>query len=544
MQAVMLGTVPKTTKVKIIEPSNQAPIKELETEGYVVNEKFTLFWDLMDTIKIHGYVRASISTLGRTTVGTWWKLKKNLEFKSQARELHRKKLLNFYNFSNRDWTNIKDFYSLAYKLMIAAMYLKYFGQAAFHIVRDGTGNPIGLDFMHGFVVPNVDEEGYFKEVAFMQYMSRDTEDYVEYTDIHDIVYIVNPDWEGYPTGGTDLESVTDFALPLDIYLQTAAREYVRNRSTPEAFYILSPDISDEAFDDFVDALESKYGGASNVGKNPVVVQGELQIENVSRLPEDLPYQEARNDTRTETLAVTGTPGAKLGIDDSISSGGLRELRREFHETTMVPIFKLIENALYEQIHVREFGIIGWEFKFNKPDFLTAVEQATVHMRYHSLGVYNPNEIRNQLGEEPRDDENGDLYVDQVEEVSPQSNTPLENPDTGSPPEGREPEPDDPSETGEPTNDDQDPPRGDNHDDEERALVSELKKFKSFAINRVSKGKALRVFESDIIPDYMVRAMTEEINQREADVETVKSLFDYLIGEMSYAREKSNRLVLH
>ena len=544
MQAVNLGLAPKTTRVKIIDVKNQAPVKEVDSEGYVVNEKFTLFWDLMETIKIHGYVRASMSVTGRTTVGTWWKLKKNLEFSTQAKELHRKRLLNFYNFTDREWDNIKDYYSLAYKLMIAAMYLKYFGQAAFHIVRDGAGNAIGLDFLHGFIVPNVDEQGYFKSPAFRQYVSRDTQDYVEYDTTEDIVYIVNPDWEGYPTGGTDIESITNFALPLDIYLQTAAREYVRNRSTPEAFYVLSPDISDDAFDDFVEALETKYGGASNVGKNPVVVQGELDIKTVSKLPEDLPYQEAREDTRTETLAVSGISGAKLGIDDEASAGTLKELRREFHETTMKPLFQFIENAFYEQIHIREFGITGWLFMFNNPDFLTKVESATVNMRYHSIGVYNPNEIRDILGDEPREDENGDLYVDQLESMNPVSNSPLENPDTGSPPEGREDEPAAPAQTGEPTNDDQDPPRGDTHDEDALAFLVELKKFKSFALNRVTKGRALRVFESTVIPDYLVTAMTKEINQGEANPERVKGLFDYLIGELNYGGEKSSGVVLH
>ena len=57
---------------------------------------------------------------------------------------------------NRQWDNIKDYQSIAYKLMIGAMYLRYFGQSAYYIVRDGSGKATVLDFLPGLVDPNVD----------------------------------------------------------------------------------------------------------------------------------------------------------------------------------------------------------------------------------------------------------------------------------------------------------------------------------------------------------------------------------------------------
>jgi len=494
--------------------------------------KFVQFWDLMDTIKVHGYSRAAMSVIGRSAVGTWWTLRKHQEFSKSAKDLHKRRLYDFYMMRNRQWDNIKDWYSFAYKIIIAIQYLKFFGQCAFHIVRDGNGNAIGLDFLHGMVVPNVDNRGNFKDPAFIQYISEDPKEKVEYADPLDIVYITNPDWEGYVTGGTDIESLTDFALPLDIYLQTAAREYVRNRSKPEAFYVLSDQLSSEAFDDFVEALEEKYMGASNAGKSPVVVQGELEIKELSNLPATLPYSESRRDTRDETLAVSGVSGAKIGLsEDMPGSGGLREYRREFHETTMLPIFRIVEIAFYEQVHEREFGISGWEFKFNNPDFLTLVERATVDMRYWTIGVYNANEIRYHLGEEPREDEGGELYSDQLESSTSPSNSPLSNPDTGSPVEGREDEPDDPSNTGEPTNDDQDPPRGDNHDDEarsvQRELFKELVAFRSFALKRVSSG-TIRDFKSSIIPGEILQDINTVV-KKSSSAKEVEHIFDELFS---------------
>jgi hypothetical protein len=469
-RVIGLSSEPTTSgkRVAVIERRAESEFKPifpadiqglLEEDTYPSLEKFLLFWTMMDTIKVHGYTRASMSSIGRATVGAWWKLAKHEDWGNLATDRKQKKLLRFYANQDREWDNIKDYQNLAYKLLIGAEYLRYFGQAAYLLVRNNAGQPIGFDHLPGLVAPNVDEFGYFKSPAFVQYPTKDPRIRTEFSNPQDLVFITNPDWEGSPLGGSDIEALTEFVLPLDIYLQTAAREYMKNSNRPELIYMLPHDISDDAFDTFVALLNSKYGGPQNRGRNPVAVQGELKVERIDDLPDSLPYIESRDDTREETLAVTGVSGPVMGLSDTLSSANIRESRRQFHETTMEPLFALIENAIYEQIHIREFDSPGWFFKFNNPDFLTAVERATVHMRYVQYGIFNPNEIREELGHEPR--EGGEEYAEPPG---------MGQEEQGSPPEGREDEEDSPSETGEPTNDDQDPPRGDQHDDEtDRAL---------------------------------------------------------------------------
>ena len=549
----------------------------LDEEAYPSLHKFLLFWTMMDTIKIHGYTRAAMGAIGRSTIGAWWKLAKHDDFGEAAKELQRKRLLRFYSSESREWDNIKDFQSLAYKLVIGAQYLRFFGQAAYHIVRNEMGQPVAFDHLPGLVVPNVDQFGYFKDVAFVQYPTKDPRIRTEFSDPRDVLYIINPDWEGSPLGGSDIESLTEFALPLDIYLQTAAREYIKNTNRPELIYMLPSDISDDAFDSFVALLNTKYAGPRNAGKNPIAVQGELKVQRVDDLPSDLPYQQARDDVREETLAASGVSGSILGLSKSLSSANIRETRRQFHETTMEPLFKIIESALYEQLHTREFKSPGWIFKFNNPDFLTAVERATVHMRYIQFGVLNSNEAREELGRESRED--GDEYVEPpgLGGKEPQ----------GSPPEGREDEPDD----GEPNNDDQDPPRGDQHD-EGRALsvleddpvlrefedgegpyitdtfspdhpeygkwsgpeieadsfeeadeiaesfqtevigqlIAEIAAWRKFAIHRVRKGMRLREFRTEYIPDNISEIVQSRL-ENVTDVEEVKKIFDEFFGTL-------------
>jgi len=522
----------------------------LDQEVYPSLQKFLLFWVMMDAVKVHGYIRSAMSAIGRSTVGAWWMLSKHEEWGTTATEEQRLALLEFYSSRNREWDNIKDYQNLAYKLIIGAQYLKFFGQVAFSINRNNAGQPIGFDHLPGLVVPNVDEFGYFKNPSFVQYPTKDPRVRTEFSSPEDIIYITNPDWEGSPLGGSDIEALTEFTLPLDIYLQTAAREYMKNTNRPELIYMLPQDISDEAFDTFVALLNSKYGGPLNRGRNPVAVQGELKVERIDDLPDGLPYQQSRKDARDESLAASGVSGPVLGLSDTMSSANIRESRRQFHETTMEPLFQLLEGGFYEQVHIREFDIVEWILKFNNPDFMTAVERATVHMRYIENGVLNPNEAREDLGREPR--EGGDEYVE--------SKQPGGNPQ-GSPPEGREEEPDDPSNTGEPTDDDQDPPRGDQHDDEtdralaelsgnsentlveltrksERvstkvagstrdALVNEFLAWRKFAINRVQKGMRLRRYFTEKIPEDIAFLVQDQLEDADS-VEVVESIFSNLL----------------
>ena len=531
---------PKSNKVAVIPIEVPRPTDGLTPyKGKMAAlelRRFNQFWDLMDAVQVHGYIRAAMSVIGRSTVGAGWSLVKSDEFASEATERQRKRLLQFYTMPTKKWDNVKDFQSNVYKIMIGAMYLRYFGQCAFQIIRNEEGRAVGFDHLPGYVAPNVDNNGYFKRPAFIQYPYRDPSIKVEFESARDIVYIVNPEWTGLPTGGTDIEALSDFAIPIDLYLQLAAREYMKNRDKPEAFYVLPSDISDEAFDAFTKALEARYAGPTNIGRSPITVAGELEVKELSKLPADLPYQEARKDTRQELLAVSGVAGAKLGLTDSLSQANLREARREFHESTMEPLFRLIEVALYEQVHMREFGISGWLLKFNNPDFLNAVEKATVHMRYHDMGVYSPNEIRNDLGRPARKDEWGDKYVDQTAaEEKEQAREDAQN-RQGNPPEGREQNPDAPSQTGEPTLDDQDPPRGDQHDDTtQRALFEELRQWHNFVINRIKRGKVNREFGCSVIPDYLYDAIQDGLRK----VTTVEEARAYFAQVETMLREAAD-----
>lgn len=527
-------TQAKSRKVKAITVSDNpiftqgasgAGLGGISDNLLITHQRITLFWDIMDTIKVHGYLRASISVIGRSMLAAWWTIVRDDVLGEDADDKDLRRLYKFFKFQKRDWNNFRDWYSGAYKYGIGVMYLRAFGQCAYQVIRSKSGRALGLDFLHGLVVPNIDNEGNFVAgKAFTQYPHRNSHATVEFEDPRDIVYIINPDFMGSPLGGTDLQALSEFNLPLDLMLQSSAKNYMLNRDKPELIYQLSEDISDEAFDAFVEVLENKYSGYKNVGRNPVVVAGELKVQELAGMPTDLPYAEARQTTTQELFSVVGISGAKLGITSELAGAGVREARREFHETTMTPLFRLIQEGFYEQVIIREFGIDDWKFAFGQPDFLTRVERATVQMRLSGVGALSPNEIRNENGQAQRTDPEGNLYV--VPKFTQMAQ--------GSPPEGRDEDPGSPSNVGEPTIDDQDPPRGDNHDDGDDKALSEVRKWQRYTLNRMNKGKQpvseTRDFNTKYLSPSVKHYCTKQIKEA-SGIKEVTEIFEELTKEL-------------
>ena len=189
----------------------------------------------------------------------------------------------------------------------------------------------------------------------------------------------------------------------------------QNNTRPELIYQLPETISEENFQEFVEEVTARWRGPTNAGRTPIVVQGEFKVHKLGDLPDALPYNESRTTARDEEFAVTGVSGAKVGLTEKVSASGMKEIRREFHESVMEPLFRMIEEAFYWQICVRTFGFRDWRFQFNSPDFLTALEKATVHMRYYQSNSITPNEIRDDLGYQDRP-EGGDLFLDELNDA--------------------------------------------------------------------------------------------------------------------------------
>jgi len=481
--------------------------------------------DLMDAVAVVPFLSASGAVVGRGVVGPGFDIVE-AELDGGGSERKRRRILDFFNYISPMQANVKDVFSPLAKIYTTAFSFRIFGHAAWEIVRDrGTGAPLGFDVIPGVVKPNIEADGTFKRPAYVQYLRvGGVESKSEFNSPEDVIFFAVPDYSG-GVYMAELLALTEYTLPSEIYAAIAYRSLHENRDAPYSGFWYTPnDIDDDTFNRFVAMVNSRYTGSKNYGRNPIIMKGEGGFKAVASVKDDAPYVEGRELNRSEISASTGVPGAKYGIETNTD---MRELRREFYESTLRPMMSLLEESIYTNVCIRLFNAPEWKFRFKRPDFTTAIEDASIELRRIQWGQWSPNEARASRGEAPRD--NGDYYLIP-------KNMDMVGPD-GKP--GR-PE-------NEPINDDEGDMAPSDEDKvpgtqppvqpdvEESVLVDEIRKWRKFAL-RVAGGKR---FKRDFVPSAIDESLSGYIfnvlDELGDSVEDIAEFFDWLIEEVENVR---------
>jgi len=478
--------------------------------------------DLMDAVAVVPFLSASGAVVGRGVVGPGFDIVE-AELNSGGSERKRKRILDFFNYVSPTQKNVKDIFSPLAKMYTTAFAFRIFGHAAWQLVREKrTGAVLGFDLIPGVIKPNVESDGTFKSPAYIQYLRvGGVETTSEFNNPDDVVFFAVPDYSG-GVYMAELLSLAEYTLPSEIYAAMAYRSLHENRDAPYSGFWYTPnDIDDDTFARFVAMVNAKYTGSQNYGRNPIIMKGEGGFKSISSTRDDAPYVEGRELNRNEISASTGVPGAKYGID---TSADMKELRREFYESTLRPVMSLLEESIYTNICIRLFDAPEWKLRFRRPDFTTAVEDASIELRRIQWGQWSPNEARASRGELPRD--GGDYYLvpknmDMVGadgKPGRPENQPV-NDDEGN----MEPSEEDPVPGTEPPIQPQ---------VDESAVIAEIRKWRKFAL-RVAGGKRFRrdFVPSESIPIEVCNFISASLSEIGNDKDLVADFFDGLIEEM-------------
>lgn len=365
----------------------------------------------------HSWTRATAISVGRAAIGAGFSFVRHPIYGKDISKKRQKEIDNIMKDVNDIFFKpqskiryIQDLNSLSSKMYYTANSFVLYGQFAWEKVRErGTGKMIGFDVLPGITMPNVDGFGKFQNPAFY-FRPWNSQAVVDYK-INDLVYVTNPGIDASIYGSTDYDSLIYNTIPSDLYASQAYKYQFENINAPyNGVWVVDPSTTPEDYADFVALLANRYTGIESFGKNPLVIRGQAKFEeHRSRSNDDAPYLEGRRYNQEEMSAVTGISSAKLGITDNASKTNHRELRREFHENTLRPVFQFIEDGIYNQIFVEEFGLIEYKLAFNRPDLSTALEEATILGRYVQNGVLSPDEARESIGKRPRGDSYGNSY---------------------------------------------------------------------------------------------------------------------------------------
>lgn len=479
----------------------------------------------------HSWTRAVVSTIARSTVGAGFSFSRHPVFgrnkKYTAEEIDTllEPVYEFFYGVSEDSRYIQDMTPLASKIYYMVLSLVYYGQCALEIIRDEDGKAISFDVLAGIVRPNINNKGKFMRPAYY-FRPWNSAEVVAYRKPSDLVFITWPGIDMSVYGSTEFDALVDISIPSDLYASTAYRNHFENNNAPyNGFWVVDKNTSEEDFKRFLVTLVNRYSGVHNFGRTPIVIRGNAEFkETRSRSNDDAPYLEGRKYNMEEISAVSGVPSAKLGIAANATKTNFREQRRDFHENTLRPIFEILEQAIYQQIIVREFGIKDWMLAFNNPDLTTKLEAATINTRYIQNGVYTPNEVREILGYTPRDDEGGMAYYrpSNTEFSDGSRETEVEGGSMRQFENERVPTVNRPEIT-ERNNDE----KGFDIDE----ILDELRTWKTFAL-RVAKGKRSdRVFACQVVPKEISRVIQDALDEVSTDEEAVKSLFNNIISSV-------------
>jgi hypothetical protein len=401
------------SNVQVVRNSSRVGDKiESRTRNVTIgmsDQRYRMLSQIIRAYRMHSWTNATVNVIGRSLIGSGWEIVPSEEDDVSPSKSGKKKIERFLSSDECDYTNIKDFVGLAGKIAQTGMMFKLTGQFAWEIIRRN-GKPVGFDVVSGYVRPNVDSEGNLLSPPFYAFPwdHKGPDDIVEY-DLNEIVYSYNPGVTGDISGETVYEALSVTAIPSDLSAGTSYRELFYNVNAPyNGVWEVDESVSDDDFDKFCDLLEDRYSGPENFGRNPLVIRGRVEFKPISsRSKEDAPYLEGRRYTQEEISAVTGVDGNKMGITESSNKANMRETRREYHENVMRPLTRWLEDEIYRQVFVRILGVRGWKLVFKRPDFMNALEQATIDSRDIQSGIVNPNEVRSVRGMKPR--KNGDEF---------------------------------------------------------------------------------------------------------------------------------------
>jgi hypothetical protein len=480
---------------------------------------------LAETVHTHPWTFSTVDAVARSVVGSGWKIIPKEGYESLATKRGKRTVDNFLNYSRKTRGNIRDFIGFPSKLSQTVSSYRLFGQASWNIIKEGN-RCVGFDVLSGYTVPNIDEHGNFLEPAFIHYPWDGSKE-VEFG-IGDIVYFFNPGVTGRILGESPYESLIDVSLPADFYAALSYRSVLENVNAPyNGVWVVDPTVSDEDFDLFVNLLQERYTGAENFGRNPLVIRGMAEFkETESNRKDSAPYIDGRQFSREEMFGVTGVAGNKLGLSSDFNKANIRETRREFHESVLRPLFDVIEGVINDQVISGVLGVDFWEFKFNRPDITTALEQASIDMRYLQFGVFSPNEIRAQHGVAPRKDGDeyyipgtttGDVTRPKSGQQGKQEIEGEENPDTSTNPLPVERPPRDEASI------------SNSADNDKRALIiKEIKNWRKITLEGMDGKRPHKKFIPESIPSHVALNINELLESSYGDFDDVKKIFNAAI----------------
>lgn len=180
-----------------------------------------------------------------------------------------------------------------------------------------------------------------------------------------------------------------------------------NGATPRGVLSTEGELSDEAYERVKASWTASHGGVGNSNK-VAILEGGLSFSKMEMSPADIKLLEQFKWSQTEIAGFFRVPPHMMGNLERATNNNIEHQGLDFYTNTLLPWTTLIENRLNFQL----LDTSTQEFSFDNSKVVkgTFADQVEAYGKGLTLGIWSPNEVRQKLGDNPR--EGGDEFVSQ------------------------------------------------------------------------------------------------------------------------------------
>jgi HK97 family phage portal protein len=287
------------------------------------------------------------------------------------------------------------------KLLISQMLLKGNGYALIKREKDGT--PAELVYIPAEYVTIMTPTTYFEDI---KYLIVGIDQIVEHTDI---IHLINYTYDGY-SGISTINYAAD-TLNLATYSEDHARTFFTSGANASGIVSVEGMVNDKQRNDIKKSWAETFHGNNRTG-GVAVLGGNMKYESVQINPKDAQLLESRQFNVLDIARFFGVPATKLNSKEGATYNGIEAEQIAFLTDTIQPIIEKIEAEFERKLFAaKDRPFIDVKFDVTNLLRVDVKSKAEYYAKMFQLGVYSPNEIRQELGYEAI--ENGDNHFVQV-----------------------------------------------------------------------------------------------------------------------------------
>lgn len=294
---------------------------------------------------------------------------------------------------------------------------------------------------------------------------------------------------------------------------------------PEGFFGVPKDWSPDQIKEFQTLWDAALAGDTRAtSKLKFVPSGDGATGYTPAVkPSDMKYKEFQEWLMKKTCMLFEIPPQELGFVENVNRNN-GEVQQEIGlNSGLIPLAKFFEEIFTDVIQ-EDLGYENLKFKYTGLEFTDEKLDAEVAEIKIRSGQTTVDEVRQSRGEKPLGVDKpfvlgNPTFIDE-ESMETRSAAAKALIDMGS--KDNE-ESSSSSEENDPEEQEEDPKAEKSATDTHVQLVTELRAFRKYAINRKKSGKSLRRFQSEVLP----AAVTDELNDRlskAADADAVRDIF--------------------